>query len=277
MRDAVHIDLRAFDGELERQRRAGARHGELHGRAARSAHARHRRVEVIAHRRAVDGGDHVAAVDAGRGGRRVAKRAHHAQRVIRGRHFDADARVGAGGADAQIGVFLGVEIGGIRIEAAHQAAQRIVDERGIAPPGRRTRAARAPALRRAARLRQRSAVFSWWATAGSAAARAAGRLAMREHSAAEGDHHAEHDPDGAAASWAQILTHVGTCRGLSPCGASAPRPGRRRVWRPPAPAARRAPRPPAPAWRWRIPGRSRRPASGRACGSPRSRRIRPRW
>ena len=80
---------------------------------------------------AVDGGDHVAAADAGGGGGRIAEGPHHAQRAVRGRHFDADAGVGAGRAHAQVGVFLGVEIGGVRIEAVHQAAQRVVDERGV--------------------------------------------------------------------------------------------------------------------------------------------------
>ena len=72
---------------------------------------------------AVDGGNHVAALNSGGGGGRIAERPHHAQRAIRGRHLDADAGVGAGGADAQIGVFLGIEIGRIGIEAADQAAQ----------------------------------------------------------------------------------------------------------------------------------------------------------
>ena len=108
-----------------------AHHGELDRRAARAAHARHGGVEIGADRRSVDGGNHVAALDS-RGGRgRIAERPHHAQRAIRGRHFDADARVGAGRADAQVGVFLRVEIGRIGIEPAHHAAQRIVDELGM--------------------------------------------------------------------------------------------------------------------------------------------------
>ena len=45
-RDAVHVDLRALDGEFERQRVARAHDGELHLRAARAAHARHRGVEI---------------------------------------------------------------------------------------------------------------------------------------------------------------------------------------------------------------------------------------
>ena len=79
----------------------------------------------------VDGGNHVAALNSCGGRGRIAERPHHAQRAIRGRHFDADARVGAGGADAQIGVFLGIEIGRIGVEPADQAAQRVVDEFGM--------------------------------------------------------------------------------------------------------------------------------------------------
>ena len=77
---------------------------------------------------AIDGGNHVATVDPGDGGRRIAERPYHAQRPIRGGDLDADAGISAGGADAQVGVFLGVEIGRVRVEAADHAAQRIVDE-----------------------------------------------------------------------------------------------------------------------------------------------------
>ena len=79
----------------------------------------------------VDGGDHVAAADSRGGGRRIPERPNHAQRAIRRRYFDADARVGSGRAHAQVGIFLGVEIRRIGIETAHQAAQRIVDELGV--------------------------------------------------------------------------------------------------------------------------------------------------
>ena len=65
------------------------------------------------------------------GGRRITERSHHAQRAIRSRHFDADARVGSGRAHAQVGVFLGIEIRRIGVEPADQAAQCIVDELGV--------------------------------------------------------------------------------------------------------------------------------------------------
>jgi len=109
--DAVYVDLRALHRELQRQRGTIAHHGQLHRRAARPAHPRHGRVQVGAHRHAVDRRDHVAALDPSHCRRRIAKWSHHAQCVVRGRHFDPDAGVRARSADAQVGVFLGIQIG----------------------------------------------------------------------------------------------------------------------------------------------------------------------
>ncbi len=67
-RHAVHFHLRALHGELQRQRRTGAHHRQLDARTARAAHAGHCGVEIVAHRQAIDGGDQVAAADAGGGG-----------------------------------------------------------------------------------------------------------------------------------------------------------------------------------------------------------------
>jgi hypothetical protein len=105
-------------------------------------------------RHAVDFRDHVTAVNPGGRGRRVTERANHAQRPIGGRYFDADACVRSGGADTQVGVFLGIEITGIGIEAAHQATQCVIDELGVVDFVDVLRAARAPGLRPTARIRR---------------------------------------------------------------------------------------------------------------------------
>ena len=214
---------------------------------ARSAHARHRRVEVGAHRRAVDGRDHVAAADAGGGGRRIAERPHHAQRAVGGGHFDADAGVGAGGADAQVGVFLGIEIGRVGIEPADQAAQRVVDELGVSDV---VDVFALHALDDFGELRgfgggQRVSCCGGLGR-GAAAAGAARRRGARTRRRRGRSGQPERDAEQPTASWAlnPNSSRVTEPRSAARCGVRTSIRKRARGRRPRAPAARRAPRPP---------------------------------
>jgi predicted Zn-dependent protease with MMP-like domain len=95
-----------------------------------ATHASDRLVQFhAAHGRAVDALDQVAGLDAGAGGRRILDRRHDLDGavVVRG-NLDAEADELAFGAFAQFAESLAVEIGGMGVERADHAGDRLGEE-----------------------------------------------------------------------------------------------------------------------------------------------------
>ena len=127
-RDAVHLDARALERDLDHLRAPGAAQHQLHERTGGAAHLLDGGGDIAAHRRTVDAQDDVARTDAGPPRRRIVDGAQHLDGLAVGDHLDPDAWIAAGGAATDVLVLTPVEIGGMRIEARHHAARGLVEQ-----------------------------------------------------------------------------------------------------------------------------------------------------
>ena len=131
LHDAAHIHRRAQQREAQQLAGARAAHGELHVAAGWAAHARDGAGEVRADIRIVDLDDEVAGEHAGKLCRRSFDGTQDLHRRILGHDFDADARIGAHGAEADLLEFIAVEEGGMRIERRHHASDRLFHQLAV--------------------------------------------------------------------------------------------------------------------------------------------------
>ena len=127
--DALDLDDGARQGDDQRLGFALADHGERDLGAGLAAHA----LDRIVQRQALDRGvvqldDQVAAFNAGLEGRRILDRRDHLDEAVFHADLDAEAAEFALRADLQFLEGIGVEIGGMRIEAGEHAVDGFGDE-----------------------------------------------------------------------------------------------------------------------------------------------------
>jgi len=127
--DAAHGDHLAREREHDGLVDLLAHDGEFHLGAGFTAHALDRIAQAHAlDRRLVDFHDQIARLDAGTKGRGILDRRDDLDETVFHADLDAQAAEFSLGADLQLLIFFGVEIGRMRIEAAHHAANGFGDE-----------------------------------------------------------------------------------------------------------------------------------------------------
>ena len=127
--DALHLDLVALDGDLERLRLALAQDGELDRGLRLAAHLLDGVVQRHAfHRRFVELDDEVARLDTGAIGGRVLDRGDDLDEAVLHADLDAEATEFTLRRNLQILEGVGVQIGGMRIEIGQHAADGMGDE-----------------------------------------------------------------------------------------------------------------------------------------------------
>jgi hypothetical protein len=108
--DAVDLHVRALQHEIERLLAASAHDADFDLRSHLAAHAVDGVVQARRfHRHIVDAHDDVAWQDSRARGRCALDRCYHLDRAVLHGDFDADAGIVAGGTDADLVIFVGVE------------------------------------------------------------------------------------------------------------------------------------------------------------------------
>jgi len=102
--------LGALDFEIQQRAAAGTAYRQMDRTALESAHARDGGLEIgRIDRYVVDRNDDVAGLDTGTLRRGIRHATHDADAVLAGGYLDADAGVGARGADLHILEFIGAQ------------------------------------------------------------------------------------------------------------------------------------------------------------------------
>ena len=128
LRDAVHLDVRALQGEVEHLTGARAAHGQPHGGSRLAAHAGDRRGNIRPHVAAIDLRDEIAGTQSGTRGRRALDRVQDLHGRILGGDLDPDARIRAHRAQANFLELVVVQECRMRIETGDHAAHRILEQ-----------------------------------------------------------------------------------------------------------------------------------------------------
>src|SRR5690606_10690158 len=130
--EACDPDALALELEIKRLVEALPGDGQADARAGTPAHALHRLLQALRiDWHAVHRQDRVPAPDAGTLRRRAVDRGDDLELAVAGRDLDADARVPAGGADADLAVLVFVQELGVRVQPRDHAADRAFEELGV--------------------------------------------------------------------------------------------------------------------------------------------------
>src|SRR5882762_10524317 len=128
LHDTVHFNLGTTQRVLDQSGRAVAPDGELHQASGSPTHAGNGTGQVAANVVAVDFHQLVARLKPRLLCRRALDRPQNFHHPILGRDFDADARIGAHGAQADLLELVAVEVGRMRIERGQHAAQGLLHQ-----------------------------------------------------------------------------------------------------------------------------------------------------